>query len=397
MYLLISDEIKLYKRVPELCSSYRSKKIDGKFAIINKATKETVALFDNQDDQENWFYREQPIDNIFIYLRSNVVIQPGTTLGDLKKAIVKFEELDDLLKVLFPTYPELKNSTFQLIDEPAKLLMVKHSGVIQKFGNVARLTVCSDLGFDNNCNWDDSTEIQIDNNFDSELGNGVFQPSLLEFLKALYGIEFDPCAFMEDGVYNGHGYLIEEPLTYLLSPCAVSENLTLGDVFNFVEKHEILHDFIAFYSWCRPIDEFHAQAKLPNDENDEKIWHLEIYRRVSLYVKKNYFNFDPNLHGIGELSDAEKQHYINNSLPLPNHTNYGISCAKMNNLAHLPIHLNYDCDVYENDKQHKVIHHTQYKMDYTLLDILDAIYWEISFFGGPEDNLEKEIEENFKE
>src|ERR1044071_9426246 len=43
----------------------------------------------------------------------------------------------------------------------------------------------------------------------------------------------------------------------------LEQGITLGDVFRAVEADEMLMDMISFYSWCAPIREFHAAAKIP--------------------------------------------------------------------------------------------------------------------------------------
>jgi hypothetical protein len=53
----------------------------------------------------------------------------------------------------------------------------------------------------------------------------------------------------------------------------------------------------------------------------------------------------------------------------------------MYELAHLPVKLNNQCHLYDNKK---LVFSGQ--KDFTLLEVLDAIYWDISFMGGPEDN-----------
>jgi hypothetical protein len=53
----------------------------------------------------------------------------------------------------------------------------------------------------------------------------------------------------------------------------------------------------------------------------------------------------------------------------------------MYELAHLPVKLNNQCHLYDNKKLA-----FSGQKDFTLLEVLDAIYWDISFMGGPEDN-----------
>ena len=93
-------------------------------------------------------------------------------------------------------------------------------------------------------------------------------------------------------------------------------------------------DFIAQYSWCRAIQEFHDEAKLPPPENIEtRIVEIVIEAFSELHVArkgKKVFADKPmsfngvwlHLTGIGE--DGE---------------HYSISCTPMNELANVPVRL----------------------------------------------------------
>ena len=200
-------------------------------------------------------------------------------------------------------------------------------------------------------------------------------------------------------------------LIHLRSTCEISEGVTLKQIFQIVEKYKLIKAFISQYSWCYHINEFHAQAEEPNyilEEDLEPMTHLEISHHVDVnkvIAKKKHpggtrerkitmdFETSPVFYGIGLSPEGEP-------------VTYSVSCSPMWQLADLPVILNKKVDVYEPwlageaVKNNELLHTTT--RDFSLLEVLDAIYWDISFMGGPKENAEfiKETKsqlENFKE
>lgn len=170
-------------------------------------------------------------------------------------------------------------------------------------------------------------------------------------------------------------------VTYLRDLCKIEKDTTLLDIFNIVDQYKLLKSFVKQYSWCRQIDEFHAQAKEPmrNEEKiEDKLEYLEIYWDVELYnyKNKNDFNITVGLHG-GNIKNE----------------NYSVSYTPMYDLADLPIKLDKKIELFEpytkNKERNKIF---EAEKEFTLQDVLDAIYWDISFMGGPQEN-KKFIEE----
>jgi hypothetical protein len=97
------------------------------------------------------------------------------------------------------------------------------------------------------------------------------------------------------------------------------------------------------------------------------------------------FDTSVGFHGIGPAKEDMKI-----AARPDGNINYSVSYSPMWKLADLPVRLNKTFDVYEpfdtnNPKKRpeKLLTATR---EYTLLEVLDAIYWDISFMGGPEDN-----------
>jgi hypothetical protein len=167
--------------------------------------------------------------------------------------------------------------------------------------------------------------------------------------------------------------------TLLRCSCEIEEGVTLRDIFEGVAKLPDLKDFISQYAWCRHIDEFHEDARkmvLKMEPDPEPLDHLEIYWHASThnYKKKNSIDLSAGFHGIGKPNEQ-------------GFTCYSVSYSPMWELANLPVKLNTEVSIYDpkmRDGKAKLIFMGE--RDFTLLDVLDAIYDDISFMGGPADN-----------
>ena len=200
---------------------------------------------------------------------------------------------------------------------------------------------------------------------------------------------------------NSQKFICKSPektniITCLRTRCEIAEGTTLRKIFEAVAEYDFLKLVIAQYSWCKQIDAFHAQAneqKIKSDDG-EIIDYLEIYHHpeTNSFVENNPdgsserivavdFCTSASFHGIGHDQDGST-------------INYAVSYSPMWELADLPVKLNQAFDVYEpfNPKKHnrnllpeKIM---SVNREFTLLEVLDAIYWDISFAGGPEENIE---------
>ena len=103
--------------------------------------------------------------------------------------------------------------------------------------------------------------------------------------------------------------------TQLRNNCEIAPGTTLGQIFAAIDKYKLLKLFVSQYSWCRAIDEFHAQALEPmRNSSEEKMTHLEIYwhAEVNMFtekikhpgglrerIKSADFELSVGFHGIG--------------------------------------------------------------------------------------------------
>jgi hypothetical protein len=187
--------------------------------------------------------------------------------------------------------------------------------------------------------------------------------------------------------------------THLRDACEIEEGVTLLDIFRTVDKYKALKVFMAQYSWCKALDAFHAQAEEPNygahedKENPNEMTHLEIYWHAdySSFEETNYVELSPGFHGIG-VPGPEKQGYC------PDGKRYwSIAFSPMYRLADLPVKLDKTVEFFK-PKDYKPGRKPIVKgqREFSLQDVLDAIYWEISFHGDPQEkslNLDELIDD----
>lgn len=191
--------------------------------------------------------------------------------------------------------------------------------------------------------------------------------------------------------------------THLRIPCRIAPETTLLDIFRMVASYKLLTALVSQYSWCRCIDEFHAQAEEPMRGEDRDVEYLEIYWHTSCNqyseTKKHpggvrertkvvAYDAQPMFHGVGKAGMVD---YREDGREL-----YSVSYTPMYDLADLPVKLKEEFTIYtplnlsrkkgEQFKQPEEL--LKAKRTFTLLDVLDAIYDDISFHGGPAENAE---------
>jgi hypothetical protein len=124
---------------------------------------------------------------------------------------------------------------------------------------------------------------------------------------------------------------------------------------------------VGSYAWNFWMDEFHAAAndvpKLSafNPSDDDPIEYLAVDSWLE-------FNDEDFTHWVGLHGMSLKG------------TSYSLSFTPVQNLAHLPIRLENNTKVL---RDHKHVDTKDYS--FTVLEVLEAVYYEISFHGSPED------------
>lgn len=218
----------------------------------------------------------------------------------------------------------------------------------------------------------------------------IFEGSSLKFYKLDGGIDTDGSHYPPVEVKGKCVF------SYLKDICLIKEGTTLGHIFDYVAGNDVLKEFIAAYSHCAKITEFHNQSA-KEEQNNGKLDYLEISKRFKFIKPRNRKNktvsdnfvyiFDNiDFYGIGNISKIEPEERNNYFGDEKGNISYSVSYSPMNELTFLPIRIKERCDVFYFDEFTK--NKTEYtsKFQITLLEFLDAIYNDISFMGGPEDN-----------
>lgn len=162
----------------------------------------------------------------------------------------------------------------------------------------------------------------------------------------------------------------------------IADGVTLGEIFESVDKLPELKNFISAYSWCRAIDEFHHDARQPITKSSHEVELVQLvvssYGELSEYKKEKHFDICTDF--IGRDAAGER---------------WSVSYSPMSNLAHLPVIIDEKFVVRKNYTE-EVLTATK---TFSILEFLDAIYWDISFHGSPTDNIEflKELKESINE
>ena len=170
---------------------------------------------------------------------------------------------------------------------------------------------------------------------------------------------------------------IQSGLQVLRCACYIDAGVTPRDIFRAVEQDPDLGMFLAEWSWC-DLAAFHSEARKPTTEASD-LFYIEIAK---------YFEWD-------EIEAQETFHVSGIGHPNENGaTCYGLDFTPVNQLAHLPVKLRPDMEIYRDNEKLGAAPCT-----FTLLDVLGEIYWEISFYGSPEDRDREraEVRERLRE
>ncbi|MFN0167274.1 MAG: hypothetical protein ACKV22_12665 [Bryobacteraceae bacterium] len=152
--------------------------------------------------------------------------------------------------------------------------------------------------------------------------------------------------------------------------CHIDADVTLGDIFRAVEQDPGLVRFLEQWSWCN-VEAFHSEARKPAPEASDL-----SYIEIAKYFEWDEHEAQENIHvsGIGKPDE----HGV---------THYGLDFSPVNQLVHLPVRLRPEMEIHKDHKKQG-----EAPCTFTLLDVLGEIYWEISFYGSPEDRELKSAE-----
>lgn len=390
--LITSTDIKYFRWNGERKGQHKIKKSPGKVSVINRETGTEVFSGTTVEEAEKFFVDETPIDFIWSRLRETCDIEKGVTLKNIQDIIEKNEHFGAIVRTFYLQDIEMVSG------EPVGDLVIKRRGVIDNGEYLLKATVLGDLS--------KNGRIILDKNFSvlnegKELFTGEMEWSLLEIVDAIFGKNLRSCtcsknitsedcpdcsvkpvSIQKNGINDSHG---QYPFTFdhLMTPCTIGEDVTLGDIFKMVEADEGTKIFMSMYSWCRAIDEFHKAALSHAVNENDGLKYLKIGSGIEVYEDKDYSTISDSMdfYGFGPTSEDTLKYYKEVGKEPPENETYGLGFSSMSELANLPVKIG-ECRLSIFGKNENGI---DAKRTYTLLQILDAIYWEISFYGGPKE------------
>ena len=171
--------------------------------------------------------------------------------------------------------------------------------------------------------------------------------------------------------------ITQTAITYLRKNCEI-KGATLRNIMEFVRKDEFLSAFLSAYCWCNT-EKWNKCLDLPITGESDETMHFHQLSWV-MEIQEDRMEMWANLSMVGEPSEDIKRFH-----PEAKFDYYGYS-SKLQEYLDLPVMMVFDVDIidWKNKKPYKTpLAKTSY--NFTLLEVLDAIYFEITFHGDPED------------
>jgi hypothetical protein len=162
----------------------------------------------------------------------------------------------------------------------------------------------------------------------------------------------------------------DEPACHINHYCEIEEGVTLKQIMNVVANSEALSAIISVYSDINNIKGWHEELNRKT-KRDTDLAYIEIFRSGQIWKK----DIQIWLEWLGVRKRASKTEGKKVSL----------SYAELCNIAHVPVKLNTKFKIWEPDQKKEDKPIIDYISDFTMLEILHPIYFDIGFHGGPKD------------
>lgn len=466
-FILTKEGFRRYEWDSNLRGSHDFKKQDdGSVIVYQEDTEDEVARYASEDEARESYWKEVPEEESWVcFIKYNLTeIEEGVTVDDLVSAMKDTEELASLANTLFGEGWESSVDVFSgpveircriFVDED---VMVIHPNRSQKEKSGERILTVSD-------------ELETDGivaHKDPDF-QGHYSLGFLQVMDAIFGggkkqsLHFT-CENEVIVLRNHKGESVENPLEFILSDVEIHDEITINQLFQWVEKHEGLKEFIKRYSRCFQIDEFHTEASLPPEAADletNDLTRAEVSRHLQLV--KDRYNSNPYIEDVidfccwGPMSEDSKRHYQasycvnydtlktqkNNRVfwdagseeearllfdefcervgiegasinfiefteekECPTEQKYSISMSPVYHYSHIPFSIHKECEIVKEAcysrkgrmlYERKELWKGEFKI--SLLDLLDSIYDDISFYGGPQlrDDQKDELSERLSD
>ena len=341
---------------------------NGVYYIKNKVTGERVAKFKSDLERDKFWYVPKPLKgSIICHLKDGLTIAPEVTIQDFVKI------LDDTHIIAFPC----------LIPRISLGIWEKTTG-----NEIARKAEIQDNHFrlvgTNDFDPNSQELLTINHNLDIFGCHAEANINLLDALQIVFGMEKeDHITIRKNGFFNQYGNEFD-PVDCLMEHCDFEDDLKLIDVFELVANNETLKAFLTVYSSAPHINAFHTVARRKT-ERETNITQLEVSDSGEIYHHKSHCWFDWGYEFDG--SGPPEANMFSEEEPIPKTIGYAVDLVPINDISRLPLHLNHEYKIveYGNIKNEKLnrIEHFKGQRDFRVLDVLDAIYDEITFHGTP--------------
>lgn len=157
--------------------------------------------------------------------------------------------------------------------------------------------------------------------------------------------------------------ITEDAPMYLFEHCTIEDGVTLKDIFLLIQKHL---DFfsVVLNNW---VEKFVVEC-LSGEGGENEIDYLEVYWHIEDDGAETFGNALPCFHGIQEEGNVA---WCISASPLGKFVNLPVKLSStLTVLSFLGKPGKYDISTYDNPR-------------YTLGQILQAIVWELSYYGPP--------------
>jgi len=165
-------------------------------------------------------------------------------------------------------------------------------------------------------------------------------------------------------------YLEKEPARHINHHCDIEEGVTLKQIMNVVANNEALSAIVSVYSDINSIDDWHKEVNRKAKKDDE-LAYIEIFRSGQIWKK----DIQIWLEWLGVRKRKSKTEGKQVSL----------SYVELCNIAHVPVKLNTKFKIWGPNQKKEDKPVIDYTSNFTLLEVLHPIYYDIGFHGSPKD------------
>ena len=170
-----------------------------------------------------------------------------------------------------------------------------------------------------------------------------------------------------------------QAFVYLFEKITLAKSLTLRDIFALVEKSPFLKEYLHHYWIDEFLSNFKSLTKSHAPTTSRSIEYLELYWSWEYDQESQAYRspLRPDFHGVGILQQEDLIEHDHVVCPKGQRINWSISTAELGQIIDLPLKICDEVLITEVAPPLKIL------CDTTLGQMLEGIFWELSFHGGP--------------